>query len=340
MSASEGRGGRRTQATMEDVAREAGVSRALVSMVFRGVPGVSQARRAAVLEAAERLDYSPNTLASILASHRTSTVGLLINDLHNTVYADVVDGILDVLEPTALHLVFATSAGSGHRERAAMQRLVDMRVDVAMTVGASMPEEDLLRFARRLPTLLITREVESIDSVDSDNRSGTAVAVRHLAGLGHRAIAYIGAPASGSDHPRREGYRAGMAAAGLAPLELDTAAGLAGGAAALQRLRSGGRALPTAVVAYNDATALGVVDAAERAGVAVPARLSVVGYDDTEMAGLHRVGLTTVSLHARMLGRASAEQVLRRLASPELEASARRIVPTLVVRTSTAPPAR
>jgi len=322
------------QVTMEDVAREAGVSRALVSLVFRDVPGVSAARRALVLAAAERLDYAPNRLASRLASTRTNTVGLLVHDLHNPVFAQMVDGILEVMDPSPLQLIMATAAGSPQREREAMQRFIELRTDAVMAIGTLMPPEELRRVARRTQLLLLSRVVETVDSITDDTREGARLVTEHLLDLGHRRIAHIAAPRSAGYDGRLTGYETAMRAAGLEPSVVEAPLTQAGGGEAVAALLAARRP-PTAVFAYNDVMAIGALDTATAAGVAVPSGLSVAGYDNTTAAALRRIDLTSVDSHSVEMGREGARITLGRLATPDAPTVQRVVAPSVVVRGST-----
>src|SRR6478735_1245883 len=189
---------------MEDVAREAGVSRALVSLVMRDSPKVSPAKRTAVLESAAALGYSPNRLASRLASHRTKTLGVLFLDLHNSVFADIYDGITEGL------------AGSGNQVMVAVGSADPGTVLLAGYTGTSA---ELAAALRGTPAVVITREME-VDGVDSvltdDFRSG-ALAVEHLYNLGHRRIAHFDISDWLPYADRRNGYLQAMQEFGLEP---------------------------------------------------------------------------------------------------------------------------
>jgi DNA-binding LacI/PurR family transcriptional regulator len=322
---------------MEDVAREAGVSRGLVSLVYRDAAAVSPARRAAVLAAAERLEYSPNQIASQLASARTNTLGLLLSDLHNPIFADVVDGILEVVDETPLQLVLATGGRSQEREERALARFVSLRADAVVAISTTVAEEQLARYGRGTQLLLVARQVATIDSVDTDNDVGGRLVTEHLLSLGHRRIAHISVPERFGPQQRRHAYEEVMAAAGL-PATVVHAASIdePGGSGAMRALLASGSA-PTAVFGHNDVLAIGAMNGALEAGLDVPADVSIAGYDNSATAAHRRIDMTSIDPRARELGALAARLVLERLGDPASPVAQRTLPPRLVVRGSTAP---
>ncbi|BAS07534.1 catabolite control protein A [Arthrobacter sp. Hiyo4] len=145
------RAGTTRPATMEDVARQAGVSRALVSLVMRGSPSVSAAKRTAVLESAAALGYSPNRLASRLASHRTKTLGVLFLDLHNSVFADIYDGLAEGIAGSGNQLMVAVGSADPRTELEAVRSFVDLRVDGVILAGYTGTSEELATALRGRP---------------------------------------------------------------------------------------------------------------------------------------------------------------------------------------------
>ncbi|MFY0409405.1 LacI family DNA-binding transcriptional regulator [Solicola sp. PLA-1-18] len=323
--------------TMEDVARAAKVSRALVSLVMRDSPKVSPERREAVLQAARELGYRRNRLASSLASHRTHAVGVLLSDLHNPVFAAVYDGLDDRLRETSQRLLVATGRTDPDREAEAIWTFLDLRVDALVLVGATVPDSLIAEIGKRVPTVVATRQVDQapVDSVFSDDVTGARAAVDHLHRLGHRDIAHVASPSHLVYHGRRDGYVDRMHELGLEPYVLEGDLTRRGGELAAHRMVDE-RRVPTAVFAHNDVTAVGVVDALTATGIDVPQDVSVVGYDNSDLAQLGVVSLTSVDLRPRRIGEVAAGLVLERLSGPTLDGpELHRLEPVLFERTST-----
>ncbi|NIZ90462.1 LacI family DNA-binding transcriptional regulator [Kineococcus rubinsiae] len=327
--------------TIADVAALAGVSRALVSIVLRGVPGASPANREKVLRAAAELDYHPDQRARLLGAARSRTLGV-VHDLRRAyqgevveaLYASVLDGAAGgdgwrlVLEPT----------GSRRPEAVALQALLDQRCEAVVLVGPTSAKAQLASLAARVPVVVLTRAVRGldVDVVRTDDEAGARLATEHLLALGHTRIAHLHGGRAPGAAERRAGYGAALRRAGLAP-EL-----VAGGptesdgeSAAPRLLRPGG---PTAVLAFNDACAVGLLAAARAGGAAVPRDLSIVGFDDSAAAALSAVALTTVGQDAAALAAHAVRRAVARAEDPRLPASETVVPPHLVARRTSAAP--
>ena len=325
--------------TMVDVAARAGVSRALVSIVFRGVPGASEQTRARVMHAAEELGYRPDRRARLLGSSRSRTIGVVFG-LHREFHTELVERLYQAVDGTDFDLALGATAPT-RDERTAVQSLLEFRCEALVLIGPAMQRRHLEALAAQVPVVVLARELRTppFDVVRTDDEYGARLAVDHLVGLGHRAIVHVDGQRAPGAAQRRRGYRDAMAAAGLARQQRIVPGGLSDedGERAAAELFSR-RSRPTAVAAFNDHCAAGLLASVRQRGVDVPAELSVVGYDDSHIAGLSTIGLTTVAQDAPALAEAALELALRRTDDPAAPPEEVVVPPHLVVRsTSTAP---
>jgi DNA-binding LacI/PurR family transcriptional regulator len=323
--------------TMEDVAARAGVSRALVSLVMRNSPKVSVQRRAAVLKAAEELGYSPHVMARALASHTSTVLGVMVSDLRNAFFAEVVEGLDAAAQAAAFNLILNTGGRSPLRERAALHSLLSFRPAGVVLLSPVVPTSAIEEAARQCPVVLVSRSsrASTVDTVNDDGEAGAALAVDHLVGLGHRRIAHLDGGGAATAAARRRGYRNAMRRHGLEPLIIRSEHTDTAGEKAVHELLAGGAPAPSALLSGNDFNAVGAISALEEAGLRVPEDVSVVGYDNTSLAALRHVSLTTVDQPRTEMGRLAVEALLERVRGERTEPVRHLLHPSLVVRSTT-----
>lgn len=334
-------------ATLEDVAREAAVSRATVSRVVNANPKVRPEVRAAVEAAIARLGYVPNRAAQSLATRRSGSVGVVVLESTRQFFGDpffgqLLLGIANGLAESEIQLILMIGRDGADRRR--IERYLEGgHVDGVILVGPK--EADALPaslVAWGMPVVVSGPPVEGVaaDSVDVDNRMGARLATGHLASMGRRRIATIHGPLTlGSGRDRLIGYREALATAGLAhdpALEVDgdfdpATASLAT-AALLDREPD-----VDGIFAASDAMAAAALRVLEERGRVVPRDVSLVGFDDAPVAAASRPALTTIQQPIEALGRALVRQLLQRVEQPDGPPSAVVFGTQLVVRESSLP---
>lgn len=323
--------------TLEDVARHAGVSRALASIVLREAPGASAATRERVRRSAETLGYRPNAVARRLSSHRTGTLGVVF-ELGRAFHTELVEQLYAHAGDLELVLSAVTRART---ERTAVDSLLDQRPEALVVVGGALPGDALARLAGRTPVAVALREVrhDRVDSVRTDETAGIRAAMQHLADLGHEHVAHVDGGSAPGSRRRRRAYEAFVADRGGTPRVLAGGPTEDDGRHAATTLLEQGLRGTTALSVFNDRSALGLLDHLSRAGTAVPDDVSVVGFDDIRASGLAHVGLTTVRQDGARIAAGLLAAVRGRLQEAEAPAVRDVIPPRLVVRSTTGPPA-
>jgi DNA-binding LacI/PurR family transcriptional regulator len=329
--------------TLETVARRAGVSRSLVSLVLNDSPKVSQASRDAVRQAMADLDYRPNAAARRLAERRSRTIGVLLNDLRQPWYADMLDGLTPVLYGAGKHVLLGDGRIDQMMDETLTWSFLDFGVDGLVLAGSIPMSDALVSIASKIPTVAVggrglDLDLPHVDVLANDNERGAALVVEHLAGLGHTRIAHISGLPSVAGRLRMQGYEDAMRAAGLGRHVLIDHGDMSeeGGYRSTVRLIS--RAdRPTAIFAANDLTCVGALSAATALGVQVPAELSLVGFDNSLFSRLRALWLTSVDGTAYPMGQQAAQMLLKRIEQPSAPAQTRLLPPRLEVRGSTGP---
>lgn len=333
-------------ATVRDVAKLAGVHPATVSRVLNPEARhrISEPTIQRVEQAVDELGYTPNSMGRGLRTKRSYTVGVLIPDLTNPVYPPMIRGIEDYLDPLGYTALLTNTDSEPEREKRGLDALAARQVD-GFLVAASDASLDVIKGMtdRNVPVVLVYRTFEGVRgfAVTPDDRRGAESAVEHLASLGHRKIAHLGAPRSLTPgRERYRGYRDAMRDLGEpSPERLAAfAAGFRRGAGTepMKQLLDGDPF--TAVFAANDLLALDCIEALRSVGLECPRDVSVVGFNDMPFADSSTPPLTTVRFAHYEIGRQAAEMLVAQI--NEDGATPRTLVlPTeLIVRGSTAPP--
>ncbi len=328
----------RRRATTHDVAAEAGVSQPTVSLVLSGNPRarVAAATRRRVIEAASRLGYQPNMLARGLVTRRSYALGVVVPDLDNPFFTEVVSGAQRVAVDAgyAVLLCDARGASAADHVTALRGRLVDGIILDAGSAGILS-----LQSVGDTNVVVVDEPASSWPTVASDAREAGRIAGRLLIELGHRTIAFLG-PAIGT-HTFRMRERGFVEALREAGLTIDShhlrrvPASVAGGARGMQALLSMEDA-PTACFCVNDLVGIGALKACLSAGVPVPERMSIVGCDDIEMARIVTPELTTVRIPAREMGARAARLLISQIEQDSAPRSDRLLPVKLIERQTTA----
>ncbi|RCW72609.1 LacI family DNA-binding transcriptional regulator [Pseudorhodoferax soli] len=329
-------------ATIKDVARQARVSVTTVSHVVNKTRFVSEEGRNRVEQAIRELGYVPSAVARSLQRSATNTLGMLIPNSSNPYFAEIVRGIEDRCFGAGYNLVLCNTDDEPRRQGMVLQVLAERRVDGLIVVSSgedpALPE---LLAGLRMPTVMVDREIDTLpcDLVETAHMQGALLAVQHLTALGHRRIACIGGPAGvATADQRAEGWRMALAGLGLASAGLLQPGDFTseGGYAAMHAiLRQTPR--PSAVFVANDLMAIGALCAAHECGVAVPDELSLVGFDDIELARFACPPLTTVAQPKQRIAAMAVDMLLERIEGRRQDVRKVVLQPELRVRASSAP---
>ena len=310
-----------------------------MSRSFTVPESVATATRARVLNVAAELRYEPNRAARGLITGRTGNLGVIVPDLGNPYFHAVLQGA-QARARQADYAVFVADGQESAAEEEALINAMRKQVDGIVLCSSRLPTSKLTAFDNLPTVVLLNRQVPERASVVVDSADGMKQAVRHLAELGHRQCVFVSGPRrSWSNQQRRQGLRAAARVHGLdyevvGPVAPQFQSGVE---RAEQVLETGA----TAVIAYNDLVAVGILSRLAELGIRVPEQLSVVGFDDIPLAAMVIPPLTTVSVPTVRAGRVAVEVLLDRLRSRgSTSPIAHKLPATLIVRSTTGPPRR
>jgi LacI family transcriptional regulator len=335
--------------TISDVATRANVSTAAVSKVLRNAYGVSPSMQARVRQAMTELGYRPHAAARGMRG-QTYTIGVLIPDVRNPFFPEIIEGISEHVDNTDYHVLLGPGGSEPDTQARITEAMIDRRMDGLVLIAPIINRRELEAMARTVPTVVIGRHGRSadFDAVVDDDLSGAGLVVDHLVQLGHHRIAHIEHKYTGRNRPttmpqtvRAEGYRQAMRRHGL-DAEIDVVGSSyseEGGYAAARELLSR-PVRPTAIFAGADVAAIGVLNAVYEAGLKVPDDVSLAGYDNTTVAKLGPVSLTSVDQDGHLMGSNAVRLLLERIEGKRQRSVLLSLSPTLVPRRTTGPPAR
>jgi LacI family transcriptional regulator len=308
--------------TIKDVAESAGVSRAAVSKVLRNAYGLSDDMRARVEAAMAELSYRPQTAARGLRG-RTYTLGVVLPDMRNPFFPDIIDGVTATLRHTSYEPLIGFRPSVDSNEKHAIETFLDHKVDGFLLVAPQLEESYLRAVASSVPTVMLGRHDRDcgFDTVNNDDHAGARLAVDHLVALGHRDISFFGLEIvsigpTNSTSLRRAGYYAAMRDHGLAEYSrvfegTQIRGDLNDDELAHTILTQPNR--PTAIFCWTDSVAFTVMATALKLGLRVPEDLSVIGYDNTRLAALPQLSLTSVDQSGHILGGESMKLLIERI---------------------------
>jgi DNA-binding LacI/PurR family transcriptional regulator len=321
--------------TVDDVARRAEVSRALVSIVMRDAPGASPTTRERVLAAASELGYRPDVRARSLGGQKSRLIGVMFDVSVGAFHFDLLERLYDAAEDHG-HSLVLSPVTRGRNEHRAAQSLQDFRFDALIMLGPPTAQPLL---AGKMPIVVMGWHVDhpAIDVVRTSDEHGMTLAVDQLVKLGHRRITHIDGGGGPISAARREGYAQAMRRHGLEQQIRVVPGGqtqLDGQRAA--RLILDEKDLPTALVAYNDDVAVAAMALIDHQDIDVPGRLSIVGWDDSEAAALSPIGLTSVAQDVDQMARSAVKRIVARIEGRPVGTREVVLEPELRVRASTA----
>lgn len=330
-------------ATIYDVAQAAGVSISTVSHVLNDTRFVSEATKSRVLDAVEKLNYRPSSLARAMVRQETQTIGLIVPDNANPFFAELARGIENYGFDAGYSVMLCNSDRNTAKELAYLNMLISKRADGVIYMTSDMADERLQPLLdSRIPVVTFDRQYAATDAILLDSFQGAFDATNHLISLGHRSIACISGPDAGTrSYERVLGYRAALAAAGMTADPAMPSVGnwtfQSGQAAARAFLERASP--PTAIFACNDTMAIGAMAALWEHGLTVPGDMSVVGYDNITLSAFSSPPLTTMSTPILALGQRLCQMLLERINGnlpPEPQVFWAHS--ELLIRASTAPP--
>ena len=306
-------------ANIKDVAKAAGVSVSTVSRVINDSASVVPEKKEAVLKAMDELKYKPNTLARALVNNRSDCIGLLVGEIESPFFGQLMAGVHRKVMEAGKHVIVTAGYHMPDLERSSIRFLQERRCDALIIHSKALPDDELIElFQQDTPVMIINRLIPGWEDhcVFLDNEYGAYLATRHLIQKGHKKIAYIGTNIEIEDGNHRvKGYSKALQEAGI---DVDDRAIVKafpdeeGGHSAMSEVLQRNLGV-TAVFSYNDAMAAGAMLMMQDAGLDIPEKVSIVGFDDIILARVLKPHLTTIRYPVNEMGALAAQLVLHRL---------------------------
>lgn len=326
------------RANIQEVAKMAGVSPSTVSRALNGFPGISEKTRQKIIEIAKKLNYKPNYRGQILTTKSTKNIGLLITDITNPFFPELVRGAEETASESGYTILLGNTSESIDKETSYLEFFSRGPVDGVIISASRISNEHIISLAEEgLPIVVINRILEhpKISYVSTDMEKGGYIATKHLIELGHTKIAFINGPSHSEAAERRlSGYKKALAESKIRYnsklVSFNVPVAESGYKEATRLLNT--EDPPTAIFTYNDLMAFGVIRAVKDLGVRIPDDLSIVGYDDIFFSSFTDPPLTTIRQPKEKLGKKAVELLLKLMKG---ERQGILVEPELIIRNTT-----
>ena len=327
--------------TINDIAREAGVSRQTVSRAINGMDGISANTRERVLKTVEALGFRPNRLAQGMANSQTHTIGLVIGNITNPAHAEVISAIHDLAQERNYNVFVRNTNNQPAQELEAIQSLQTQRVDGIIVVSSKLPSDTLADCAEpQMPIVVLHRQMEAphVSSITTDTQRAARMVTNYLLGSQHTAIGLLTRTGDQKSIRHMLGYQCAFKERGLTYKKewvVQAEHNLDGGYIAARDLLTHNPEI-TALFAYNDIMAIGAMKACFDLGYKVPEDIVLFGYDDVAISSYVNPTLSTVRFHSKYMGKAATERLLAMIKQPDTIFPTLFVDMELVIRESTA----
>lgn len=327
--------------TLLDVAKHAGVSRATASLIVRGKTTIKDSTKEKVLHSINELGYVYDRVAANMRSQTSSTIGLIITDIANPYYSELLVGVHNALDEAGFNVFLGTTFDSDKKQESLLSTMLEHRVGGVILCPVSDSSHGTIERMRNMdiPLVHAVREIPSlnVDYIGIDYKLGANIAVKHLIDNGHRRIAFIGGTSESSAWQlRKEGYSTALTDSGIEfdqSLVIESLLSREGGRSVVKKALQVSNP-PTAIFCFNDLVAFGVMQGLRDEGLTPGEDISVVGFDNVKEATLSNPPLTTIESFPRTIGSHAAEVLLQRIGNPNTSLQQNILQPNLIKRST------